>query len=76
MKDALWIVYALFRAKIRKVDQARRAALRKQLLKEMNADAPDDGLDETMTAMSLIPVVNNYPPPSNDQTSWWQDSST
>ncbi|BGP13847.1 Inositol-1,4,5-trisphosphate 5-phosphatase 1 [Rhodosporidiobolus nylandii] len=71
-------VYALFRARIRSVDEPKRAALRKQLLQELMHHAPDEKLDEKLARLAMggkgekeLPGL--LPPPSSDEKSWWEE---
>ncbi|GAA5910570.1 hypothetical protein JCM5296_002953 [Sporobolomyces johnsonii] len=64
-------VYALFRARIRSIDQTKRAALRKQLLQELMQHAPEENLDQKLSRLTNGVAALDLPPPSDDQQAWW-----
>ncbi|BGP30041.1 Inositol-1,4,5-trisphosphate 5-phosphatase 1 [Rhodotorula toruloides] len=66
-------VYAIFRARIRTVDQAKRAALRKELLQDLIANPPEDALEKQLSQIDLngTKTPRRLPPPSDDQQAWW-----
>ncbi|BGP37915.1 Inositol-1,4,5-trisphosphate 5-phosphatase 1 [Rhodotorula kratochvilovae] len=69
-------VYALFRARIRTVDQSKRAALRKQLLQELLAHPPEETLDDKLSRLTVGTAVGSskeLPPPSDDEQAWWNE---
>lgn len=69
-------VYALFRSRIRQVDTARRAALRKQLLQQLLADTFSETLDLRLDRLSIRrqnKPRSSLPPPSDDQQAWWNE---
>lgn len=71
---ALCVVYALFRSRIRTVDAARRAALRKELLQQLLKHSPHESLDAKLSRVSLNGRDfdrTRLPPPSTDQQAWW-----
>ncbi|BGP54025.1 Inositol-1,4,5-trisphosphate 5-phosphatase 1 [Rhodotorula sphaerocarpa] len=72
----LYQVYALFRSRIRQVDTARRAALRKQLLQQLLADTFSETLDLRLDRLSIRrqnKPRSSLPPPSDDQQAWWNE---
>ncbi|BGP22785.1 inositolor phosphatidylinositol phosphatase [Rhodotorula toruloides] len=66
-------VYAIFRARIRTIDQAKRAALRKELLQDLLANPPEDALENQLSQVDLngTKTLRRLPPPSDDQQAWW-----
>ncbi|GAA5848524.1 hypothetical protein JCM8547_004539 [Rhodosporidiobolus lusitaniae] len=66
-------VYALFRARIRHVDEPKRAALRKSLLQEIMAHHPQDKLDVKPPQRTISTARRRLPPPSDDQQAWWNE---
>lgn len=66
-------VYAIFRARIRTIDQAKRAALRKELLQDLLAHPPEDALENQLAQVNLndSETPRRLPPPSDDQQAWW-----
>ena len=48
-------VFALFRAEVRIIDHAKRAALQKLLLENVTTTAPGEKLDEKLAALTFIP---------------------
>ena len=46
-------VFALFRAEVRIIDHAKRAALQKLLLENVTTTAPGEKLDEKLAALTL-----------------------
>ncbi|GAA5989221.1 hypothetical protein JCM10908_001213 [Rhodotorula pacifica] len=68
-------VYALFRSKIRTVNSARRAAVRKELLQKLLAHSPHESLDAKLSRVAISggekPARSRLPPPSTDQQAWW-----
>lgn len=68
------VVYALFRSRIRTVDSARRAALRKELLQQLLKHSPHESLDAKLSRVSINGRDSDrtrLPPPSTDQQAWW-----
>ena len=49
------LVFALFRAEVRIIDHAKRAALQKLLLENVTTTAPGEKLDEKLAALTFIP---------------------
>ena len=47
-------VFALFRAEVRIIDHAKRAALQKLLLENVTTTAPGEKLDEKLAALTFI----------------------
>lgn len=71
---ALCVVYALFRSRIRTVDAAKRAALRKELLQQLLKHSPHESLDAKLSRVSIngrAPDRTRLPAPSTDQQAWW-----
>ncbi|KAL0573125.1 Inositol-1,4,5-trisphosphate 5-phosphatase 1 [Marasmius crinis-equi] len=66
-------VYATFRAQVRIVDAAKRAALSRLLLNSVLSTSPDEKLDDKLAALSLPSDFRGLPPPSTDDTAWWDD---
>ncbi|GAA6051835.1 hypothetical protein JCM3770_005490 [Rhodotorula araucariae] len=69
-------VYALFRARIRTIDQSKRASLRKQLLQDLLAHAPEETLDDKLSRLTVGTAAGGskrLPPPSDDQQAWWNE---
>lgn len=67
-------VYALFRSRIRTVDAAKRAALRKELLQQLLKHSPHESLDAKLSRVSIngrAPDRTRLPAPSTDQQAWW-----
>lgn len=67
-------MYALFRSRIRTVDAARRAALRKELLQQLLKHSPHESLDAKLSRVSINGRDSDrtrLPPPSTDQQAWW-----
>ncbi|GAA5965786.1 hypothetical protein JCM21900_004989 [Sporobolomyces salmonicolor] len=64
-------VYALFRARIRSIDQTKRGALRRQLLQELIQHAPDETLDQKLSRLTHGVAASDLPPPSDEQQAWW-----
>lgn len=66
-------VYALFRAEVRIIDHAKKAALQKQLLKTITATGVGEKLDEKLTSIHLhAPDISDLPPPSSGAADdWW-----
>ncbi|GAA5845709.1 hypothetical protein JCM9279_006079 [Rhodotorula babjevae] len=68
-------VYALFRARIRKVDHAKRTALRKELLQELLSHTADETLDDKLARFAIGSSTGKktLPPPSSDDQAWWNE---
>ncbi|GAA6009081.1 hypothetical protein JCM10207_004086 [Rhodosporidiobolus poonsookiae] len=66
-------VYALFRSRIRIVDETKRATLRKQLLQDILAHAPQETLDDKLSRLTNGASIGELPPPSDDRQAWWND---
>lgn len=67
-------VYALFRCRIRTVDSARRAALRKELLQQLLQHSSAESLDAKLSRVTVNgddSARRRLPPPSTDQQAWW-----
>ncbi|KWU46417.1 DNase I-like protein [Rhodotorula sp. JG-1b] len=68
------LMYALFRSRIRTVDSARWAALRKELLQQLLKHSPHESLDAKLSRVSINARGSDrtrLPPPSTDQQAWW-----
>ncbi|EJF56616.1 inositol polyphosphate phosphatase [Dichomitus squalens LYAD-421 SS1] len=66
-------VFALFRAEVRIVDHAKRAALQKLLLENVTTTAPGEKLDEKLASLAFTSHEQDLPPPSTDEHAWWDD---
>ncbi|RPD80946.1 inositol polyphosphate phosphatase [Lentinus tigrinus ALCF2SS1-7] len=66
-------VFALFRAEVRIIDHAKRAALQKLLLENVTSTAPGEKLDEKLANLTFTPKEHDLPPPSSDEAAWWDD---
>ncbi|KAJ8086868.1 Inositol-1,4,5-trisphosphate 5-phosphatase 1 [Marasmius tenuissimus] len=64
-------VYATFRAQIRIVDPAKRAALSRLLLNSVLSTSSNEKLDDKLAALSLPSDFCGLPPPSTDDVAWW-----
>ncbi|KAM0755638.1 hypothetical protein T439DRAFT_8341 [Meredithblackwellia eburnea MCA 4105] len=65
-------VYAIFRAKIRRVDHLKRSVLRKSLLQEIITNSPEKGADGfEKLRQGFSDALSPLPPPSDDQQAWW-----
>lgn len=67
------LVYAIFRARIRSIDQAKRSALRKVLQAEIVVHSPTEKLDDKLSRLTNGVAATDLPPPSDDQQAWWND---
>uniref|UniRef100_A0A0W0EZ96 phosphoinositide 5-phosphatase n=1 Tax=Moniliophthora roreri TaxID=221103 RepID=A0A0W0EZ96_MONRR len=68
-------VYAIFRASIRIIDRAKRAALSRLLLNSIITTEPGEKLDDKLASLSLPPDYCELPPPSTDDITWWDTQS-
>ncbi|KAI0750962.1 inositol polyphosphate phosphatase [Daedaleopsis nitida] len=66
-------VFALFRADVRIIDHAKRAALRNMLLENVTSTAPGEKLDEKLASLAFSSEEQDLPPPSSDESAWWDD---
>ncbi|GAA6037102.1 hypothetical protein JCM8097_008735 [Rhodosporidiobolus ruineniae] len=67
-------VYALFRARVRVVDEPKRAELRKRLLKEIMANEPQEKMDGGLVRQFANGSgAKELPPPSDDKQAWWNE---
>ncbi|KAI0722816.1 inositol polyphosphate phosphatase [Earliella scabrosa] len=66
-------VFALFRAEVRIIDHAKRATLQKLLLENVTSTAPGEKLDEKLASLTFTPEEHDLPPPSSDESAWWDD---
>ncbi|PIL37300.1 hypothetical protein GSI_00993 [Ganoderma sinense ZZ0214-1] len=76
MRIPAWTVFALFRAEVRIVDHAKRAALQKLLLENVLTTAPGEKLDEKLASLAFSSEERDcqtVPPPSTDDHAWWDD---
>ena len=48
------LVFALFRAEVRIIDHAKRAALQKLLLENVTTTSPGEKLDEKLASLTLF----------------------
>ena len=62
-------MYAIFRARIRTIDPARKASLRQRLLAEILARPPDERLNDKPFELSV--ASSQLPQPSDDKSAWW-----
>ncbi|KAI0335627.1 inositol polyphosphate phosphatase [Cubamyces sp. BRFM 1775] len=67
-------VFAIFRAEVRIIDHAKRAALSKLLLENVTSTAPGEKLDEKLAGLAFTPEESELPPPSSDDFAWWDDA--
>ncbi|KAI0677390.1 DNase I-like protein [Trametes maxima] len=66
-------VFAIFRAEVRIIDHVKRAALSKLLLESVTSTAPGEKLDEKLASLTFTADEPELPPPSSDDTAWWDD---
>ncbi|GAA5885405.1 hypothetical protein JCM6882_009606 [Rhodosporidiobolus microsporus] len=66
-------VYALFRSRIRSVDEPKRSTLRKKLLQEIMANDLQDKMDAKVSQLANGLKGMDLPPPSDDQQAWWNE---
>ncbi|KAF9780045.1 inositol polyphosphate phosphatase [Thelephora terrestris] len=64
-------VFALFRTVVWVVDQVKQDALARLLLENVTSTSNDEKLDEKLAALTLHPSTNDLPPPSSEDTAWW-----
>lgn len=64
-------VYATLRARIKIIDQLKRASLRKTLLSEIKVS----GVGTIASDTKLLRSMNSLPPPSDDDQSWFGKSN-
>ncbi|KAF7432917.1 inositol polyphosphate 5-phosphatase [Pleurotus ostreatus] len=64
-------VYALFRADVRVIDAYKKAALSRLLLESVTSTEPGERLDEKLAKLSLPVNYSELPPPSSDDSAWW-----
>ncbi|PVF99952.1 DNase I-like protein [Serendipita vermifera] len=66
-------VYALFRAEVRIVDQAKRSVLQKSLLQQITSTSSSEKLDEKLAPLrNTAPDISTLPPPSSGALDdWW-----
>ncbi|KAJ6628885.1 DNase I-like protein [Mycena sp. CBHHK59/15] len=64
-------VFAIFRAAVRIIDVAKRAALSQMLLQSVVTTAPGEKLDDKLAALALPTTFVDLPPPSSDEAAWW-----
>lgn len=68
-------MYAIFRASIRSVDHVKRSSLRKEILHDLVSHSKDEKLDDKLTRLALGSKEMDLPPPSDDNSAWWNDKS-
>ncbi|CCM05549.1 uncharacterized protein FIBRA_07776 [Fibroporia radiculosa] len=73
MRIPAWTVFALFRAEVRIIDQAKRADLSRLLFESVTATAPGETLDEKLAKLSFSNINSDLPTPSSDDAVWWDD---
>lgn len=62
------------RARVREVDQAKRALVRKQIHAEiLSAGTGSEKLDDTLSRLTHGEAPSDLPQPSSDQLAWWND---
>lgn len=66
-------VFALFRTEVRVVDHAARAALSRALFDNVTSTAPGEKLDEKLASLAFSNDSPDLPPPSSDDSAWWDD---
>ncbi|OSD04401.1 DNase I-like protein [Trametes coccinea BRFM310] len=66
-------VFAIFRAEVRIIDHAKRAALSKLLLESVTSTAPGEKLDEKLASLTFTQEEPDLPPPSSEDYAWWDD---
>ena len=69
-------VYAVFRARIRKVDHRKRTALRKSILQEIVATEPGEKNEAKLARVRkgfADAAALQLPLPSDDSQQWWND---
>ncbi|KAF7964976.1 hypothetical protein HWV62_1280, partial [Athelia sp. TMB] len=64
-------VFALMRAEVRIIDPLKKANLSRMLLESVTSTAPGERLDEKLAALALPADFVELPPPSSDETAWW-----
>ncbi|KAI9000860.1 DNase I-like protein [Trametes punicea] len=64
-------VFAIFRAEVRIIDHAKRAALSKLLLESVTSTAPGEKLDEKLAGLAFTPEEPELPLPSSEDSAWW-----
>ncbi|KAI0796871.1 DNase I-like protein [Abortiporus biennis] len=68
-------VFAIFRADVRIVDYVKKAALSKVLFENVTSSLPGEKLDEKLASITFSNGVADLPPPSSDDSSWWDNPS-
>ena len=69
---AFLAVYATFRARIRSIDRAKKAELRRAILADIVAHSPQEQLDDKLERLTEQLTLNaDLPLPSDDQQQWW-----
>jgi hypothetical protein len=64
-------VFALFCAQVLIIDAIKRATLSRLLLENIVSTGPGEKLDEKLAALVLPVERIELPPPSSDETAWW-----
>jgi len=64
-------VFALFKTAVWIVDRVKQDRLARLLLENLTSTSNDEKLDEKLTALALQPLVNDLPPPSSQDSAWW-----
>ncbi|EMD40920.1 hypothetical protein CERSUDRAFT_111503 [Gelatoporia subvermispora B] len=67
-------VFAIFRAEVRIIDHDKRADLSRLLLESVTSTAPGERLDEKLASMAFPSEVPDLPPPSSDDSAWWEST--
>ncbi|KAJ7752739.1 SacI homology domain-containing protein [Mycena maculata] len=64
-------VFGIFRAAVRTIDVAKRAALSQLLLQSVIMTAPGEKLDDKLAELAFPATFGDLPPPSSDDAVWW-----
>ncbi|KDQ64344.1 hypothetical protein JAAARDRAFT_27972 [Jaapia argillacea MUCL 33604] len=64
-------VFALFRASVRSINTEKKAALSRLLMENVRSTAPGEKLDEKLAALTFHSGQADLPPPSSDESAWW-----
>ncbi|TFK43681.1 phosphatidylinositol phosphate phosphatase [Crucibulum laeve] len=64
-------VFGIFRAEVRIIDSLKRATLSRLLLESVVTTDAGEKLDEKLASLVLPADTGELPPPSSDETAWW-----
>ncbi|TFK28875.1 phosphatidylinositol phosphate phosphatase [Coprinopsis marcescibilis] len=64
-------VFAIFRAEVRIIDPVKKAVLSQVLLESVASTQPGETLDEKLRKAVLPKLVGDVPPPSSNDSAWW-----